>query len=287
MAEDTAITANEAMFEHRDMLLASLLEDHYRTRAAEALNSQGATRYTRQSPEVQPAAAHMFAQASQMLTSTGLLSARSVSDAARSTRQQYLSGLENIAVGRSPPAAAAAAAGSVPGSAMRDLGAQAPQLSLVHDPPLDPLLSLPRALPSAGPAVRSYYQGLFREIALLGKGGFGRVYQCYHRLDRAMYAVKKIPLSPKLGRRLCDGRHDEVRHILREVQALALLDHPNIREEQVMDWTLYLAMTPHQEIPRTLRIATKMTTMTTLTRVVAMRFSLWFSLRFSLRLSPV
>lgn len=40
--------------------------------------------------------------------------------------------------------------------------------------------------------------------------------------------MKKIPLSPKLSQRYRTGGHDELAHILREVQALAALDHCNV-----------------------------------------------------------
>jgi eukaryotic translation initiation factor 2-alpha kinase 3 len=68
---------------------------------------------------------------------------------------------------------------------------------------------------------------------LLGRGGFGRVYQCFNPLDNQFYAVKKIPLSPELSNLICTGQRpgglgSGIEELLREVKALATLDHPNV-----------------------------------------------------------
>ncbi|CAI8006163.1 eIF-2-alpha kinase GCN2 [Geodia barretti] len=53
----------------------------------------------------------------------------------------------------------------------------------------------------------------------LGQGGFGVVCRMQHKVDKKRYAVKIV--------RLCD-RPDEEQKVMREVEALARLDHPNI-----------------------------------------------------------
>lgn len=53
----------------------------------------------------------------------------------------------------------------------------------------------------------------------LGKGGFGVVYHVQNKTDGMEYAVKRIKLPPQKGAR------DKV---MREVRALAQLDHPRI-----------------------------------------------------------
>lgn len=53
----------------------------------------------------------------------------------------------------------------------------------------------------------------------LGRGGFGVVYKCKHKMDGIDYAVKRIKLPMKVT-----GREK----VMREVKALAQLDHPNI-----------------------------------------------------------
>ncbi|KAF2488081.1 kinase-like domain-containing protein, partial [Neohortaea acidophila] len=55
----------------------------------------------------------------------------------------------------------------------------------------------------------------FEELSILGRGGYGIVYQVKHRLDSQFYAVKK-------------RGHAELDQVLRELRTLARLDHPNI-----------------------------------------------------------
>ncbi|KAI8633611.1 kinase-like protein [Xylariaceae sp. FL1651] len=201
---------------HRNMMLASLLEDYYYSRALEFLSTANPGRqYTRQSREVQAVANRLFTQASRVLSSNGLLSSRATSDESQTTRRQYLLGLDSLVAGSQ--------ASNIPDS-MRDLVTQTSQLSLSAHPANDLQLTL-RQPP---PPPRSHYQSSFREESLLGKGGFGKVYKCYNLLDQKTYAVKKITLPPKLVKGFRDGRHDDLQHILREVKAMAMLDHPNI-----------------------------------------------------------
>jgi eukaryotic translation initiation factor 2-alpha kinase 3 len=208
--------ANLSVSEHRNMMLASLLEDHFRTRAAEFLNAANpGLQYTRQSPEVQPLAQELFAQASRTLSSNGLLSTTAASDQYSSVRTQYLSGVDSLAAGNPAPGVSLL-------EPIHKLVGQVSKLAVVPNPANDQQIILRQ------PHARSHYSANFHEITLLGKGGFGRVYRCHNSLDNRTYAVKKIPLSAKLGRKLCQGGHEELQHILREVQALARLDHPNI-----------------------------------------------------------
>ncbi|KAI0839446.1 kinase-like protein [Hypoxylon sp. FL0890] len=202
--------------EHRNMMLASLLEDYIRTRAAEYLNATNPGKnYTRQSPEIQPLARQLFTEASRTLFSNGVIAEFAASDSAGNSRRQYLSALDNLVAGSQAPSPSLL-------NPIRDLISQTSRLALVPHPANDLKLTLRSTRAS------SHYQSSFQELALLGKGGFGKVYQCFNPLDQKTYAVKKIQLSPKLGKRFSDGRLEELQHILREVQALATLDHPNI-----------------------------------------------------------
>jgi len=76
------------------------------------------------------------------------------------------------------------------------------------------------------PLVRySRYRAEFKEVSVLGKGGFGSVFVCENVLDGRKYAVKKIAIQ------ICDDpllTRDRLEKVLREVKILALLDHPNI-----------------------------------------------------------
>ncbi|KAF2963485.1 hypothetical protein GQX73_g10089 [Xylaria multiplex] len=204
------------MERHRNMMLASLLEDYYRSRAVEFLNaSNPGQSYTRQSREVEAIAGRLFSQASQVLSSNGLLSPRATSNASQRIRRQYLSGLDSLVAGSQPLDIL---------DSMRDLVGQTSQLNLTAPPDNDLQLTLHQPLLPP----RSHYKSSFREDRLLGRGGFGKVYQCYNLLDQNTYAVKKIALPRKLGKSFSDGRHDDLADILREVKAMAVLDHPNI-----------------------------------------------------------
>jgi eukaryotic translation initiation factor 2-alpha kinase 3 len=207
--QSTGLQANVNASQHQEMLLATLLEEHYRTRAAEFLNTANpGNNYTRHSPEVQPLARQLFTQASTMLESAGLLNVPSSSgDALRDTRAQYLAGLDQLGAGLDQASAT-------------DLLASMTQLNIQPHPT--------NTLTAYIPKPRSHYQSSFREVCLLGRGGFGRVFKCHNLLDQKTYAVKKIPLSPHLSKSFAEGKHEDLQHILIEVQTLASLDHANI-----------------------------------------------------------
>ncbi|KAK4449738.1 kinase-like domain-containing protein [Podospora aff. communis PSN243] len=209
--QNAGLQANANASQHQEMLLATLLEEHYRTRAAEFLNTANpGSNYTRHSPEVQPLARQLFTQASTMLESAGILNnvTSSSDDALRDTRAQYLAGLDQLGAGLDQASA-------------NDLLASMTQLNL-QPPPTTTTLA------TYIPKPRSHYQSSFREVCLLGRGGFGRVFKCHNLLDQKTYAVKKIPLSPHLSKSFAEGRHEDLQHILVEVQTLASLDHANI-----------------------------------------------------------
>ncbi|CAL8098966.1 unnamed protein product [Calicophoron daubneyi] len=65
----------------------------------------------------------------------------------------------------------------------------------------------------------STYEMEFKFIRCLGRGGFGRVFEVENRFDGCRYAIKRIPISETNG---------EKNKFLREVRALASLDHPGI-----------------------------------------------------------
>ncbi|KAK7910932.1 PEK protein kinase [Apiospora marii] len=204
--------------EHRDLIIASLLEDHFRSVAAELYNSTATTgshNYTRHSPEIQPLAKRLYNEAIRRLSSNQLLSSPAAADSSRDTRAQYMAGLDSLT-----GAAQTMPTGLI--SQFRDLTVQPFQgLSILPNP--SNALQLPHQ-----PSRRSHYSSSFQELSLLGKGGFGKVYRCYSPLDQSTYAVKKIALSDRLWKTFCDGDYGKLNHILKEAQALARLDHPNV-----------------------------------------------------------
>ncbi|XP_026280296.1 eukaryotic translation initiation factor 2-alpha kinase [Frankliniella occidentalis] len=65
----------------------------------------------------------------------------------------------------------------------------------------------------------SRYLQDFQPVQCLGKGGFGVVFEARKKFDDCLYAVKRIPLTNK---------EESRERVLREVRALAKLDHNNI-----------------------------------------------------------
>jgi serine/threonine protein kinase len=76
------------------------------------------------------------------------------------------------------------------------------------------------------PLVRySRYKSEFKELAALGRGGFGSVFSCENVLDGRHYAMKKIIIQQYDDPQ---ATKYQLQRVLREVKILALLDHPNI-----------------------------------------------------------
>ncbi|KAM8765691.1 eukaryotic translation initiation factor 2-alpha kinase 1 [Rhynchonycteris naso] len=69
-------------------------------------------------------------------------------------------------------------------------------------------------------AQTSRYLNEFEELAILGKGGYGRVYKVRNKLDGQYYAIKKILIK--------GATKMDCMKVLREVKVLAGLQHPNI-----------------------------------------------------------
>uniref|UniRef100_A0A8P0TJB5 Eukaryotic translation initiation factor 2-alpha kinase 1 n=1 Tax=Canis lupus familiaris TaxID=9615 RepID=A0A8P0TJB5_CANLF len=69
-------------------------------------------------------------------------------------------------------------------------------------------------------AQTSRYLNEFEELAVLGKGGYGRVYKVRNKLDGQYYAIKKILIN--------GATKTDCMKVLREVKVLAGLQHPNI-----------------------------------------------------------
>ncbi|CAM9666815.1 unnamed protein product, partial [Sphacelaria rigidula] len=66
----------------------------------------------------------------------------------------------------------------------------------------------------------SWYRSQFKELENLGKGGFGTVVKVRNRVDRRLYAVKKVGLDP--------FDRETNRKIRREVTTISTLIHKNI-----------------------------------------------------------
>lgn len=66
---------------------------------------------------------------------------------------------------------------------------------------------------------------LYKELGVLGRGGYGKVYRIFSFLDQQQYAVKKMTISRMQLQLLQNGGDLD---ILAEVRTMAKLGHPNI-----------------------------------------------------------
>jgi len=237
-AADSQDDAGLASIEqYRNLLLASLLEDYSRTRAAEALNaSNPGSNYHRTSAETQPLAKRLFAETSQTLALNGILPASAVADDLGHARRRFLTALDGLGVHNLQNHE------RVPNYRQQHLSTAENSLAISRVANWDPnqfsnlslnvnrsaISTLRPGLQLSNPPRRSHYESSFQQLKLLGKGGFGRVYHAYNLFDQKEYAVKKIPLSPKLSQRYRELGHQELETVLREVQALARLEHQNV-----------------------------------------------------------
>ncbi len=93
----------------------------------------------------------------------------------------------------------------------------------------DPTASLSISSTSEHPVFQpSRYRTDFAELGFLGKGGYGKVFRVINHLDGQQYAIKKITISPKRLRRIQDFESNEIEVLLREIRALARLEHLNV-----------------------------------------------------------
>lgn len=88
--------------------------------------------------------------------------------------------------------------------------------------------SAPQIQPRQTNLTVSRYSTEFEEEAIIGKGSYGAVFRAKHRVDGQVYAIKKVPLSPKRLQRLQEGGLQELDHILKEIRTLARLEHANV-----------------------------------------------------------
>lgn len=236
--------------DHRTNMLAAVLDELSRYKALEMLNnaSAGVELLTKDSPEVRELGGTIFSGMSQMLDATNLVPANVSSQANRALRQQYLAGLERFSfrghghgspVNRRRSSSDHTEQGPSTALVRRNsqqqplafMGTTQAQLEqLAYETSNLNIIRRPSAEFRLSTAIRyaSHYENTFEERGILGKGGFGRVYHTVNILDRREYAVKKIPLSPRLSERYRQGGHQELTGILKEVQALARLDHCNV-----------------------------------------------------------
>lgn len=115
---------------------------------------------------------------------------------------------------------------------------------------ISPVASLPLSLgpyAAQAPLFGSRYSQDFEELGILGKGGYGIVYQCRHKLDGVVYAVKKVPVSESRRQQILIRGQPEIDDLLSELRTLAQLDHPNI-VRYFNGWLDYMNIGPAGEV---------------------------------------
>lgn len=168
---------------------------------------------------------------SAQLARVGLTAAGLDEDAHQTVRQQYRDGLDAFAKAGVRPSSSSAKIRPAQRrllTGVDDFAADAVNFDNLH---ITPTTQLPLSL---GPYVAhppifgSRYTQDFEEMGILGKGGYGIVYQCRHKLDGVIYAVKKVPVSESRRQQILIRGQPEIDDLLSELRTLAQLDHPNI-----------------------------------------------------------
>lgn len=206
---------------HASFMLASVLEEHCRQRAAEIFNAKtpGAS-YTRHSHEVRPLAEQLYSRAGNALDSLQMLPAAYTSPASEQNRSQYLKAIDNAML-RTLQGSDEHVSNFLTADMVNMTLAPGQSMPIVPPSPYSDMIIATRPSPQLG-----RYYSEFQEVRFLGEGGYGRVFHVVNAIDQQHYAVKRIPLSAKVYARWLEGG-DETTRNFREM-TLAKLDHPNI-----------------------------------------------------------
>jgi eukaryotic translation initiation factor 2-alpha kinase 3 len=211
---------------HAGFLLASLLEDYSRVRAAEIMNAKthGAT-FSRHSPEIETLAQQLYTQNSRVLSTHNVLPEEFTRPGVQRNRSGYLSFLDSATL-RSLQGADMPDASYLSNLLTADINGLALTSALsspVSTPsPYQDMILSPMPAPQLG-----RYHSDFQQVRMLGQGGYGRVFHVVNAVDQRHYAIKRIPLSTKVYARWVEGGDQSIR-TFQEIRTLAKLEHPNV-----------------------------------------------------------
>lgn len=209
---------------HASFLLAGLLENYSRVRAAEILNANtpGAS-YTRHSHEVRPLAEQLFSRSRNILDTHNVLPAPFTGPESQRNRTQYLNAIDSATL-RTLQDSDMPDAQHFSNLLTADMAnlALAPSMSIASPSPHSDMVLSVRPSTQLG-----RYHSEFSQVRFLGRGGYGKVFHVVNAVDQQHYAVKRIPLSARVYSRWLQGG-DESARTFRETSTLARLDHPNI-----------------------------------------------------------
>ncbi|KXT17136.1 hypothetical protein AC579_1997 [Pseudocercospora musae] len=199
----------------RDVLLHALLEEKCMRQVLERRRREG--RDLDDKDDIEREVNEVYTQLSAQLASLNLVLPGLHADRHRAARQIARDGIDHIMSG--PVVGSQHAAFPAP---VRRLLTASGESSTPSSPvSLLDSVAIPSVLPSR------YVQD-FDEIGVLGRGGFGEVYQVRHKLDNNIYAVKKIPIRPSLIHEISRGGRPALDRLLAEVRSLSRLQHPNV-----------------------------------------------------------
>jgi len=68
------------------------------------------------------------------------------------------------------------------------------------------------------------FEKLFKVEKIVGKGAYGEVYKAIHKLDKGVYAIKRVAIRESTKRSL----EQTIERVLREVSAMVVLNHQSI-----------------------------------------------------------
>lgn len=230
---------------HKDLMLHSLLEDKSVAQALETLNSNSAGRtYKSSDHEVQELAKLKYLHMTDQLSTLGVLSSSYSADGAKDLRHRYRQGLDYISQQHDIER------GAIPGRgtssvlpsilSQESLSSKFLQLGIAPSPGDTPSnlqhlqrhAELPLVLQpyvDLHPVFNSSrYNRDFIVLGVLGKGGYGQVFKCMHRLDGMTYAIKQIVVSPARINKIQSKGQTELDEVLKELRTVARLEHPNI-----------------------------------------------------------
>ena len=232
----------------QNVLFATLLEEKCLNDVCEELNNNDSeTTFTKDDPSVKALAAERYQAMSAQLRSHGLAPAGFEHDSLLQVRQRARDGLSILSQNlnamrlgqtqteharsntqslvKSAPMSRVVSQRNVTQFAGLDNAVNSLALSALSPP----RQNMPHPLVSSHPLIDSTrYVRDFEEVSMLGKGGYGTVHKCNHRLDGYSYAVKKIPLASTVLYRVQKKGPTELNAILTELRTMAGMDHPNI-----------------------------------------------------------
>jgi translation initiation factor 2-alpha kinase 3 len=200
----------------RDLVLHSLLEEKALRDAADHLGKDVSD------PEVQKLGSETYHALSRQMANSRIVDERYASDDMRDHRVRAQEGI--VTATRSHLAGLPLSAATGDSLALMRQNISVPLSGL-----LDGISSPIRLLFQNYPGLRTdHYARDFVELEMVGKGGYGKVYKVQHKLDNALYAVKRITVSPARLRRMHENGPQEMEKMLEEVRALAKFDNENI-----------------------------------------------------------